>query len=317
LTSQKDLLPLLKTVDDIIKRAREISNEGEPYCVAIASAHDKAVIGAAILCKKESIAKCLLYGKSSKIERLLEKQGENAAEYEIIHTDTDTQSAARAAYAASKGKANVILKGILSTSILLHQILKKEFGLRRRGLLSHTAMLSMRTYPKLLALTDGGMVIKPTFEQKIEIIRNSVLLCRAVGIEVPKVAVLSPIDYVVEAFPDTFEAAALSKMAERRQIRHCIIDGPMSFDTAVWSQAVEYQEIVSPVAGQADILVTSSIEEGNILTKTLIQFSDAAFAGVILGARVPIALVSRADEAYNKLASIALAVVVSHYIHRK
>jgi len=314
LTLRKGDIPLLKSIDDIISRAREISNSGEPYCLAVAAAHDIAAIEAAVLCQSEGIARCMLFGNEKKIESLLNKQGANPSEFEIISTRSDKESADGVASAASSGKANVILKGIISTSVLLRQILKKEYGLRRRGLLSHVAMQSMGTYPKLLGITDGGMVIKPSFEQKVEIVRNSVMVSRAVGVEVPRIAVLSPIDYIVEAFNDTFEAAALSKMAERQQIKNCIVDGPMSLDTAIWPQAVEYQDIHSPVAGQADILVTSSIEEGNILAKSLIQFSNANFAGVISGARIPIALVSRADDAYNKLASVALAVVVAHFL---
>ncbi len=316
LTINNSQNPLLKSIDDIINRARDISNSGEPYCLAVAAAHDAAVIDAAILCQKEGIARCMLFGKPNEIKNILEKHDSDASEFEIVAAKSDRESAEGVASAASSGKANVILKGQIKTSELLRQILKKEYGLRRKGLLSHVAMQSMGTYPKLLGITDGGMVIKPTFEQKIEIIRNAVLVSRAVGVEVPRVAVLSPIDYIVEAFPDTFEAAALSKMAERQQIKNCIVDGPMSFDTAIWSQAVEYQDIHSPVAGQADILVTSSIEEGNILAKSLIQFSNASFAGIILGARIPIALVSRADDAYNKLASVALAVVVAHFIRK-
>jgi len=316
LTLKNGDVPLLKTIDDIIDRAREISYGSEPYCLAIAAAHDIAAVEAAILCQKEGIARCMLFGKSKKIKSLLEEQGATPSEFEIVSTRSDKESADGVAMAASEGKANVILKGIISTSVLLRQILNKDYGLRRRGLLSHTAILSMSNYPKLLSLTDGGMVIKPTFDQKVEIIRNSVMVSRAVGVEVPRVAALSPIDYIVQAFPDTFEAAALSKMAERGQIENCIVDGPMSLDTAVWPPAVAYQKIKSPVAGQADILLTNSIEEGNILAKSLIQFSEAKFAGVIVGARIPIALVSRADDAYNKLASVALSVVVAHFIRK-
>ncbi len=310
-------LPLLLSLRDIIDRAREISSEGEPYKVAVAAAHDDAVIEAAVNSHKEGIAESLLIGNETAICELLEKYNANPKDFNIIGTENDEESGERAAIAASQGEANVILKGILSTGTLLRNVLRKEFGLRRKGLLSHTAILSPQKYPKLLGLTDGGMVITPTFSQKVEIIRNAVLVGWALGIPKPKVAVLTPIDHVVEAFPETFQAAALSKMSERGQIRKCIIDGPMSFDTAVWKLAAKYQRIDSPVAGQADIVLVGSIEEGNILAKSLIQFGGAGFGGVIIGANVPIALVSRADNAFNKLASIALAVVVAHYIHTR
>ncbi|MBT3233324.1 MAG: phosphate butyryltransferase [Calditrichaeota bacterium] len=318
LKKKKEKIPLLQSTAEIVARAREISDIDEPYYVAVAAAHDDAVIEAIVNSQKERIAHGILIGDSIKIKELIEQFGANPDEFKIVHSNSDEESGNIAARAASTGEANVILKGILSTGKLLKNVLKKEYGLRREGgLLSHTAVLSPKRYPKLLAVTDGGMIIKPTFEQKIEMIRNSVVVCRAMGIDIPKVVALTPIDRIVKAFPETFEAAALSKMAERGQIKSCIIDGPMSLDTAVYPPTAEYQGITSPVAGQADIVLANSIEEANILAKSLVQFGGATFAGVILGANVPIALVSRADNAASKLASIALAVVVAHYIHTR
>lgn len=310
-------IPLLLSIEDILDRAREISGSEEPYRVAVAAAHDEAVIQAIIHAKEEGIADGILFGEAGMINKLIEKNNANPNDFEVVNTENDMESGDLAARAASEGKANVILKGILSTGKLLKNVLKHEYGLRRKGLLSHTAVLSPQKYPKLLGITDGGMVITPTFEQKIDLIRNAALVSWALGIKCPKVAVLTPVDQIIRAFPETFEAAALSKMAERGQIKSVIIDGPMSLDTAVWPPAAEYQSFTSPVAGQADILLTNSIEEGNILAKSLIQFGGANFAGVIIGANVPIALVSRADSAYNKLASIALAVVIAHYIRTR
>ena len=308
-------VPLMLSLDDIQHRAREIGTIDEPYRVAVAAAHDEAVIDAIVHAHNEGIAQGLLIGNEAKIIELLEKNNANPKDYQIINTKNDDESGALAASMAGEGKANLILKGILPTSKLLKNVLNRKYGLRRKGLLSHTAMLSPKRYPKLLGLTDGGMVIKPDFYQKVEMIKNAILVSWACGIVKPKVAVLTPIDRVVEAFPETFEAAALSKMAKRGQLKDCTVDGPMSFDTAIWPPAVKYQGIESDVAGQADIVLAGSIEEGNILAKSLIQFGGAAFAGVIIGANVPIALVSRADNAYNKLSSIALAVLVAHYIH--
>ena len=307
-------LPLLRTMDEIIQRAREINGLGDPYRVAVAAAHDDAVIEAVILAQDEGIADSILVGSAKRILQMLESHGRKPGDYKIIGTANDDETAEKVAETVSSGQADLILKGLIPTGKLLKIILKHEYGLRRKGLLSHTAILTPKRYNKLLAVTDGGMVIKPTFEQKVEIIRNSTLVGWSLGIKIPKVAVLAPVDLVVQDFPETFEAAALSKMAQRNQIRNCEIDGPMSFDTAVWQPAVEYQGIESSVAGQADIVVAGSIETGNILAKSLIQFGGASFAGVIVGARIPISLVSRADNAFSKMASVALAVVVSHYI---
>jgi len=304
-------------MDDILNRAREIGGSGEPSRVAVAAAHDDAVIEAVVNSCREGIAVGILFGDAVRINEMIEKHGGRPGDFTVVDTASDEAAAEGAAAVTSQGQADVVLKGILKTSTLLKNILSKKFNLRRKGLLSHTAVLSPRNYPKLLAVTDGGMVIKPNFEQKVEIIKNAVLVGRSIGIERPRVAVITPIDHVVKEFPETFEAAALSKMALRGQIKNCIIDGPMSFDTAVWPTAAEYQDIVSEVAGRTDIVLTSSIEEGNILAKSLVQFGDTSFAGVIIGANVPIALVSRSDSAFNKLASIALAVVVAHFIKKR
>jgi len=303
-------------MDAIIARARWISNQDRPYRVAVAAAHDDAAVEAVVTSRKEGIAEATLFGDADKINPLIEKHGGAPADFTVINCSSDDESAERAAELVGGGGSEVIMKGILPTSKLLKSVLKTKYGLRRKGLLSHTAILSPVNYPKLLGVTDGGMVIKPTFEQKVEMIRNSVLVSQALGIERPRVAVLSTVDHVVEAFPDTFQAAALSKMAHRGQIPGCIVDGPMGFDSAIWPKAVEYQGIESEVAGQADIVVAGSIEEANVMAKSLILFGGASFAGIIVGARAPISLVSRADKAFNKLASIALAVVVSHYIRQ-
>lgn len=301
-------------MEDIIRRAREISSSGHPHRVAVAAAHDDAVIDAVLAAGQERIAEAILFGNPKKIAQLLEERGHRMSDFAVVATETDDETGGKVAETVSNGRAEIILKGLIPTSKLLKNVLNPRYNLRRKGLLSHVAVLSPQRYHKLLMVTDGGMVIKPSFDQKVEIIRNAVLVGWALGIPIPKVAVLTTIDYVLPDFMETFEAAALSKMAQRRQIRSCVIDGPMSFDTAVWKEAVAYTGIESEVAGDADIVVTGTIEEGNILAKSLIQFGGAAFAGVIVGANAPVSLVSRADPAFNKMASVALAVVVSHYI---
>lgn len=311
---EKDQFPPLSSIDGILNRAREINSAGKPFRVAVAAAHDEAVIEAVVAAYNEGLAESWLFGDASRIRSMIEAQGSHPDHFNIVDTADDEDSAVHVAAAAGQGEADIILKGILSTPKLLKNVLNEKHGLRRKGLLTHVAVLSPARYSKLLAITDGGMVIKPNFEQKIEIVRNAALVGWSLGLKVPKIAILATVDHISRSFPETFEAAALSKMAQRRQIRNCEIDGPLSFDTAVWPPAVEYQNIDSPVAGQADIVVAGSIEEGNILAKSMTLFGGARFAGVIIGAKVPISLVSRADKASNKLASIALAVIVSNYI---
>ena len=207
------------------------------------------------------------------------------------------------------GEAECLMKGSLHTDELLHEVMKKEGGLRTERRLSHCFLIAVPTYARPIIVTDAAINILPTLEDKRDICQNAIELAHALGIAQPKVAILSAVETVTPKIPSTIEAAALCKMADRGQITGGLIDGPLAFDNAVDEEAARTKGIVSPVAGQADILVVPDLEAGNMLAKQLTFMADAEAAGIVIGARVPIVLTSRADSARARLASCAVAVL--------
>ncbi|MFH1862790.1 MAG: bifunctional enoyl-CoA hydratase/phosphate acetyltransferase [bacterium] len=303
----------LRTWQEIVARAQEISRE-RMRRVAVAAAEDVAVLQAVSDARASGIADAILIGDPDKI-RALADQHEIAIEGFHIESVGDVNAvASRAAALAAAQEVDLIMKGFLPTSTLLKGVLAKDKGLRRSDVLSHCAVMSLPEYPRLLNVTDGGMVVSPTFEQKVKIIENAVLVSRSLGITKPRIALLAATDVVNPNMPRAVEDAIIAKMADRGQIRNAIVDGPLTLDAATLPKVVEFFEIESPVAGRADVLVVSSIEEGNIIAKSLILFGEAVFCGVIVGAAVPVSLVSRSDSARNKLASVAIAVVFSEFL---
>jgi len=208
-------------------------------------------------------------------------------------------------------KGEILMKGFVSTSSLLRGVIDKKRGLRTGRTLSHVAVVEARNYPKLLLITDGGMNIKPDLNTKIDLIKNGIDLAQRLRIENPKVAVLGAIEIVNPEMPETLDAAHLSKMAERGQIRGAIVDGPLALDLAVSPEAIRHKKVKSSVAGEADILLVPDIACGNIFVKALIYLGQAKVAGVIMGASSPIVLLSRADTKETKLHSLALGVLCS------
>lgn len=202
------------------------------------------------------------------------------------------------------------MKGHVSTGGLLKAVLNKEFGLRKGGVISHLALFEVPTYHKVIGLTDAAMNISPDLKEKGEIIKNSVEFMNKLGYEKPKVATVCAVEAVNPAMPDTLDAAILSKMADRKQIPNCIIDGPLAFDNAVSAESAHHKGIESVVAGDADLLMAPDIEAGNVMYKSFIFFSQAKAAAVILGAASPIVLTSRADSDETKLNSIKLAAAI-------
>jgi len=210
------------------------------------------------------------------------------------------------------GEAKLLMKGSLHTDELLHAVLAPGSTLRTGRRLSHVYLLDVPTYPRPLLVTDAAVNIAPSLEEKVDIVQNAVDLAHVMGVAEPKVAVLSAVETVNPKLQSSLDAAALSKMAERGQIRGAIVDGPLAFDNAVSLAAAAEKGIVSKVAGQADILVVPDIEAGNILAKQLIYLAHADAAGIVLGASVPIILTSRADAERTRMASCAVAVLIAH-----
>jgi len=306
----------LKNWEEIVATAKNISRS-RMRKVAVAAAEDVAVLSAISDARSQGIADAILVGNKDKILKLCDGHQLDLMDVQIESRDDVAEAAARAADLAASGEADIIMKGFLPTSVLLKAVLDKKRGLRRSEVISHCAVLSLPSYPKLLNVTDGGMVVKPDFNQKIKIIENAISVSRSLGIEKPRIALLAATDVVNPHMPRAIEDAVLAKMADRGQIHHARVDGPLALDAATLPGVAEFYQIESPVAGQADVLVANSIEEGNIISKSLILFGGAVFCGVIVGASVPVSLVSRSDPPRNKLASIAVAVVFSDYLQKQ
>lgn len=299
---------MIKNFDELI----EIVKQQPKMKLAVAAAEDEEVLLAVDEAAKLGIIDAVLVGNSDKIRKIANELNVDINAYEIIHTDSLIDAARIAVSLVADNIADFLMKGLIGTADLLKAVLDKEKGLRGSGLLSHVMVYSVPTYHKLLFLTDGGMVTYPDLYQKVQIVNNAVKVAKAFGINPIHVAPLCAVEVVNPDMQATLDAAALSKMNHRGQIKDCIIDGPLALDNAISIEAAKHKGIVSPVAGQADILLVPNIESGNILGKSLTYFAKAKSAGVIMGAKCPIVLVSRADTHEAKLNSIALGSLVAN-----
>jgi phosphotransacetylase len=225
-------------------------------------------------------------------------------------------AAASAVDMALAGSVEALMKGALHTDVLMHAVVAGTHNLRTERRISHVFVMDVPTYPRPLLITDAAINIYPDLETKRDIVQNAIELAHALGIAMPRVAILSAVETVSPKIKATLEAAALCKMADRGQITGAILDGPLAFDNAVSADAAKIKHIVSPVAGQADVLVVPDLEAGNMLAKQLEYLAEAEGAGIVLGARVPIVLTSRADNVLSRIASCAVAVLLAHH-HRR
>jgi phosphate butyryltransferase len=293
--------------DQLIEEATQKSRQ----TIAIAAAAAPDILEAVAKAIEVGLANFLLFGNKSRVESILKEDHPGLIEnkgIEIIHTETDEEAAFFAVKAVREKKARVLMKGNLSTSIILKAVLNKENGLRSGKLLSHVAVFEVPNYKKWILLTDAAMNIAPDLEQKAEIIRNAVSVANAIGIITPKVAPLAAVEVVNPAMDATLGAAVLTQMNRRGQIENCIVDGPLALDNAISALAAEHKGVKGEVAGNADILLVPAIEVGNVLYKSLVYFANAKVGAVLAGAAAPIVLTSRTDSAESKLYSLALAV---------
>jgi phosphate butyryltransferase len=294
-------------LDSLIdKAAQEGTNT-----VAVAAAEDAEVIEAVIDALDRNLARFILFGDKEKISSLIEMKKNarmNINQLKIVDADSEAIAAELAVKAVFNKEANVLMKGNIPSNILLKAVLNKEYGLRTGNVLSHIALFEIPGYDQFTIVTDAAMNIAPDLEQKAQIIKNTVSLAKAIGIETPKVAPIAAVEVVNPAMQATVDAAALTMMNKRGQISGCIVDGPLGLDNAVSALAAEHKGISSEVAGKADILLVPTIEVGNVLYKSLIYFAKAKVGAVIAGAKAPIVLTSRADSAESKLYSLALAL---------
>lgn len=283
----------------------------KPKTVSVAQAADEDVLESIKEASRKGIIKGILVGDKEKIERIASSLSMSLKEHEIIDVKDSIEACRMAVKLVSEGRADMLMKGLVQTADILKVVLDKEIGLRYGRTLSHVAVFES-PYNRLILLTDAAMNIAPDLKAKIDIILNAVDVARAIGIDAPKVAALGAVETVNTDMQATLDAAVLSKMSERGQIKGVIIDGPLALDNALSIEAARHKGIISPVAGNADILLVPDIEAGNMLYKSITYIAKRKIAGIIMGAKKPIILTSRSDSSESKFNSILLASIAAN-----
>jgi phosphate acetyltransferase len=306
-TSKDQLSQRHEKYERLLERAKALP----PLPTAVAHPCDESSLGAAIDAARIGLIAPLLVGPSAKIKATAEKYGFDLGSIEIVEAPHSHASAARAVELVREGRAEALMKGSLHTDELLGECVKKETGLRTGRRISQCFVMDVPGHDEALVITDAAVNIAPTLADKIDIVQNAIDLSHALGVTDVRVAILSAVEMVNPNIPSTIEAAALCKMADRGQITGATLDGPLALDNAISLEAARIKGIDSPVAGRADVLVAPDLEAGNMLAKSLTFLANADAAGIVLGARVPIILTSRADSVTTRLASCAVAALVA------
>ncbi len=283
-----------------------------PIVTAVAHPCDQSALAGAIEAEAKGLITPILVGPAARIEEAARKGGIDLGKTQVIDAAHSHAAAAKAVELVRKGEAELLMKGSLHTDELLGAVVVKDTGLRTGRRLSHVFIMDVPTYHKVLLITDAAINIAPTLEDKVDICQNAIDLAISIGGITPKLAILAAVETVTSKMPATLDAAALCKMAERGQITGGVLDGPLAFDNAISSEAAKIKGIRSAVAGDPDILLAPDLEAGNILAKQLTFLANADSAGVVLGARVPIILTSRADSVRSRIASCAVAMLAAH-----
>ncbi|MGD1999343.1 MAG: bifunctional enoyl-CoA hydratase/phosphate acetyltransferase [Desulfobacterales bacterium] len=292
---------------DLIKKVQD----WDPISVAVTHPCSETALQGAIDAAKANIIEPVLVGPQERIRQVADALEIDITLYELVNTPHSHASAAEAVALCRGGRSEALMKGSLHTDEFMSAIIKKGTGLRTASRISHVFILDVPTYPRPLFLTDAAINIYPNLDDKIHIVNNAIGLAQALGIETPKVAILSAVETINPKIPSTLEAASLCKMAERGQITGALLDGPLAFDNAISKEAAMIKGIKSEVAGEADIFVVPDLEAGNMLAKQLTYLIDAEAAGILVGARVPVILNSRADSPKARLASCAVAAAAA------
>jgi phosphotransacetylase len=284
----------------------------DPVPTAVAHPCEKTALAGALDAAQAGLITPILVGPAAKIEDIAKAAGINLGKTEIVDTPHSQASAVKAVELVRGGRAELLMKGSLHTDELLSAVVARETGLRTGRRISHVFVMDVPTYHKVLVVTDAAINISPGLEEKADICQNAIDLCISLGLTRPKIAILAAVETVTSKMPSTIDAAALCKMADRGQITGAILDGPLAFDNAISKEAAEIKGIRSEVAGDPDILLVPDLEAGNMLAKQLSFLAHADSAGLVLGARVPIILTSRADSLRSRIASCAVAVLAAH-----
>ncbi len=283
-----------------------------PVRTAVAHPCDETSLRGAIEAAEAKIIKPVLVGPEARIRALAASFGLDLSGLQLVDTPHSHASAAKAVEIVRNGEVDALMKGSLHTEELMAEVVNKETGIRTARRISHVFIMDVPTYAKPLFITDAAVNIFPTLEDKVDIVQNAIELAQALGIRQPKVAILSAVETITSKMPSTIDAAALCKMADRDQIIGGLLDGPLALDNAIDRAAAAVKHIASPVAGDADILLVPNLEAGNMLAKELSFLANADAAGIVLGARVPIILTSRADNVRTRMASCAVAALYAH-----
>jgi len=299
---------VVESFADLIEKAVKIG----PRSVAIAAAEDDEILLAAQEAEQRGLADCVLIGDRARIRALAQEHDVDVSRMMIVHEPNKRIAAQKAMELVRMGHADIAMKGLVKTGIFLRAALDRENGLRTGRLLSHVGVFEIPDFGRLLFVTDAGVVVAPTMGQKVGIVQNAIFVAHELGIEEPKVAILAATEMVNPKIPTTLDAANLSKMADRGQIRGGLVDGPLALDNAISPESAAIKGIKSQVAGYADILVAPDVEAGNMLAKAITCFAKGKMAGIVVGAAAPLVVASRSDPRETKLVSMALGVLLSN-----
>jgi phosphate acetyltransferase len=294
--------------EQVLVRCRTL----EPIPTAVAHPCESTALAAALEAGAKGLIIPILVGPAAKIEDVAKRSGLTIGQARIVDAPHSHGAAAKAVALVREGQAELLMKGSLHTDELLGAVVARETGLRTGRRISHVFIMDIPTYHKVLIVTDAAINIAPTLEDKVDICQNAIDLAISLGVATPKVAILAAVETVHSKMPATIDAAALCKMADRGQITGGLLDGPLAFDNAISREAARIKGLTSKVAGDPDILLVPDLEAGNMLAKQLSFLANADSAGLVLGARVPIILTSRADSVRSKIASCAVALLTAH-----
>jgi phosphate acetyltransferase len=284
----------------------------EPIATAVAHPCEASALAGALEAGAKGLITPILVGPAGTIDEVAKRSGLDTGNVRVVDVPHSHAAAAKAVELVRQGQAELLMKGSLHTDELLGAVVARETGLRTARRISHVFIMDVPTYHKVLIVTDAAINIAPTLEDKVDICQNAIDLATALGLARPKVAILAAVETVNSKMPATLDAAALCKMAERGQITGALLDGPLAFDNAISKDAARTKGITSEVAGDPDILLVPDLEAGNMLAKQLTFLANADSAGLVLGARVPIILTSRADSVRSRIASCAVAMLTAH-----
>ncbi len=301
----------IRSMNGLLELARLIAQVKGPKRVAVAAANEAHVIEAVNDARIEGLIQPILFGNPERMRKIAGELGIQVENLDLRPARDPLEAAELATKAVSSGEADILMKGLVQSADFLRSALNRDWGLRTGRLLSHVLVFEARGFDRLFLMSDGAMNINPGLKEKIQIVENAVTLAHALGIDPPRVALLAAVEVVNPEMETAVEDAIIAKMADRGQIKGAIVDGPLALDNAVSEEAARIKGIKSPVAGKADVLIVDNIDVGNVFYKSLIYFAKVRGAGIIMGARAPLVLTSRADPEEVKFLSLALAVVLA------